>query len=78
MENLSRASLVGDQLLYSLDHNFLIHGWYGKEKLDVSHAHSGLKGLTKKAREKSGKWSDMVQFGGWRDSFSSALRYVLW
>ena len=43
MENFSRASLVGDQLLYSLDHNFLIHGWYGKEKLDVSHS-QGLKG----------------------------------
>ena len=31
------------------------------------------KKLSKKAREKSRKRSDIVQFGRWRDSFSSAL-----
>ena len=30
-----------------------------------------------KAREKSGKWSDLEQFGRWRYSFSSAPCFVL-
>ena len=33
--------------------------------------------LSKKAREKSRKRSDIVQFGRWRDSFSSALCSIL-
>ena len=32
----------------------------------------------KEAKEQSGKWSDIFQFGRWRDSFCSALSFVLW
>ena len=40
-------------------------------------AYSDISINEKKAREKSRKKSDIAQFGGWRDSFSSALCFVL-
>ena len=33
--------------------------------------------LTEKAREESGKWSDTLEFDRSRDSFSSALFFLL-